>query len=70
LREGRGTKKDIDLLETIIGQMEGNCFCLLGEFTVPGVRTSLSLFRDEYEALAVAEDDAEQPQKDLIHTFF
>lgn len=69
LREGRGTKQDIELLETIIGQMEGNCFCLLGEFTIPGVRTSLDLFRDEYEALAVAEEDA-QPQKDLVHTFF
>jgi NADH-quinone oxidoreductase subunit F len=69
LREGRGTKKDIELLETIIGQMEGNCFCLLGEFTIPGVRTSLNLYRDEYEALAVAEEEA-QPQKDLVHTFF
>ena len=39
LREGRGTKADVELLQTIIHQMEGNCFCLLGEFAVPGVRT-------------------------------
>jgi len=54
LREGRGSQEDVELLETIIGQMEGNCFCLLGEFVVPGVRTSLGLFRAEYEALAAA----------------
>lgn len=71
LREGRGTKKDVELLETIIGQMEGNCFCLLGEFVVPGVRTSLDLFKDEYEALAKEENEVEPiPAKDLIHTFF
>ncbi len=50
--------------------MEGNCFCLLGEFVVPGVQTSLSLFKDEYEALAREEDEAEQPERDLVHTFF
>jgi hypothetical protein len=49
--------------------MEGNTFCLLGEFVVPGVRTSLSLYRDEYESLAIAEEETEQP-RDLIHTFF
>ena len=69
LREGRGTKQDVELLNTIIEQMEGNTFCLLGEFVVPGVRTSLQLYRDEYDALAVAEEEV-QPQKDLIHTLF
>jgi NADH-quinone oxidoreductase subunit F len=51
ISEGRGTPEDVELLETIIGQMEGNCFCLLGEFVVPGVRSSLNLFRDEYQSL-------------------
>jgi NADH-quinone oxidoreductase subunit F len=69
LREGRGAKQDIELLNTIIEQMEGNCFCLLGEFVVPGVRTSLNHFRAEYEALARDENEVE-PAKDLIHTFF
>ncbi len=59
LREGRGTQKDVELIETIIGQMEGNCFCLLGEFVVPGVRTSISLYKDEYEALASEENEVE-----------
>ena len=70
LSEGRGTKQDIDLIENIVGQMEGNCFCLLGEFVVPGVRTSLELFRDEYEVLASEENEVVTQQKDLIHTFF
>jgi NADH-quinone oxidoreductase subunit F len=52
IREGRATPDDVKLLETIIAQMEGNTFCLLGEFVVPGVRTSLNLYRAEYEALA------------------
>ena len=68
LREGRGTKRDIELLTTITDQMDGNCFCLLGEFAIPGVRTSLKLFRDEYEALASEENEVEQ--QNLIHTFF
>jgi NADH-quinone oxidoreductase subunit F len=70
LREGRGTKKDVELLETIIGQMEGNCFCLLGEFVVPGVRTSLELFKDEYEVLANEENEPQQGEHNLIHAFF
>lgn len=70
LRDGRGTKEDVKLLETIIGQMEGNCFCLLGEFVVPGVRTSLDLFRAEYEALTVEEVQPVQKPHDLILQFF
>ncbi len=70
LREGRGTKQDVELLNTIIGQMEGNCFCLLGEFVVPGVRTSLDLYMDEYEALAKEENEVEpQPQGNLVHMY-
>jgi NADH-quinone oxidoreductase subunit F len=67
LREGRGTKKDVEMLTTIINQMEGNCFCLLGEFVIPGVRTSLQLYRDEYEALAKEENEIEEVQPNLIH---
>lgn len=70
LREGRGTKEDVELLNTIIHQMEGNCFCLLGEFVVPGVQTSLTLFRDEYDALAKEENEVEQPEQSLVHTMF
>ena len=67
LREGRGTQQDVELLKTIIGQMEGNCFCLLGEFVIPGVRTSLQLFGDEYIALAKAENEVEQAPQNLVH---
>jgi NADH-quinone oxidoreductase subunit F len=70
LREGRGTKKDVEMLSTIIEQMEGNCFCLLGEFVIPGVRTSLKLFGNEYEALARPENELAQPETNLVHTFF
>ncbi len=67
LSEGRGTKQDIELLSTIIDQMDGNCFCLLGEFVVPGVRTSLKLFGDEYEALAHNEElETTEPQQNLV----
>lgn len=67
LREGRGTKKDVEMLTTIITQMEGNCFCLLGEFVIPGVRTSLQLYRDEYEALVKEENEINEVQPNLIH---
>ncbi|MDM8530102.1 NADH-quinone oxidoreductase subunit NuoF [Anaerolineales bacterium HSG25] len=68
--DGHGTKQDVDMLGTIIGQMEGNCFCPLGEFVVPGVRTSLGLYMDEYLEMVAGNEEASQPQKDLIHTFF
>jgi len=67
LREGRGSPADIELLHTIIGQMEGNCFCLLGEFVVPGVRSSLELYQAEYEALASNDNQEEQPVQNLVH---
>jgi NADH-quinone oxidoreductase subunit F len=67
LGEGRGTQADVELLDTIINQMEGNCFCLLGEFVIPGVRTSLELYKDEYEELALAESEEKQPNVNLVH---
>ena len=70
IREGHAAKQDVQLLSTIIEQMEGNCFCLLGEFVVPGVRTSLKLFGDEYEALARHEEpESQQTQKNLVHMY-
>ena len=67
IREGRASKADVELLDTIANQMEGNCFCLLGEFVVPGVRSSLELYQDEYEALAKNESPDEQVQQNLVH---
>jgi NADH-quinone oxidoreductase subunit F len=66
--EGHGTKSDVDTLSTIINQMEGNCFCPLGEFVVPGVRTSLKHYMDEYLAMVAGNEEPVQ-QKDLVHTF-
>jgi NADH-quinone oxidoreductase subunit F len=51
LDEGAHTG-DVDLLLDIAQQMDGNCFCLLGEFSVSPVRSSILHFREEYEALA------------------
>lgn len=67
IREGRGTKKDVELLTTITDQMEGNCFCLLGEFAIPGVRSSLELFGDEYENLVKDNVEEEAATPNLVH---
>ena len=47
---GRGRPGDTELLLSITDQMEGNCFCLLGEFAIFPVRGTIERFRDEYEA--------------------
>jgi len=69
--EGDGTESDYDLLKTIIGQMEGNCFCPLGEFVVPGVRTSTDLYEAQYRAkLSPDKPKNDAQEHDLIHSFF
>ncbi len=51
LHNGRARPDDVDLLLDIADQMDGNCFCLLGEFSLCPVRSSIQHFRDDYEAL-------------------
>jgi NADH-quinone oxidoreductase subunit F len=51
LRRNEARPGDVDLLLNIADQMDGNCFCLLGEFSLSPVRSSIQHFRDEYEAL-------------------
>lgn len=51
LLDGRALPDDVDLLLDIANQMDGNCFCLLGEFSLSPVRSSIQHFRDDYEAL-------------------
>jgi len=46
--EGRAEAGDVDLLLDIADQMDGNCFCLLGDFSVSPVRSSIQHFQDEY----------------------
>jgi NADH-quinone oxidoreductase subunit F len=47
---GRATEEDIDKLAAVARQMEGNCFCALGEFAINPVLASIKHFREEYEA--------------------
>ena len=49
LLTGRAWPGDTDLLLSIADQMDGNCFCLLGEFSISPVRSSIQWFRSEYE---------------------
>jgi NADH-quinone oxidoreductase subunit F len=51
LRRNEARPGDVDLLLNIADQMDGNCFCLLGEFSLSPVRSSIQHFRDEYEKL-------------------
>jgi NADH-quinone oxidoreductase subunit F len=41
--------QDIELLLNIANQIEGNCFCLLGDFSVSPVRSTIQHFKSEYE---------------------
>jgi len=51
LHNGRARPDDVELLINIADQMDGNCFCLLGEFSLCPVRSSIEHFPNEYEAL-------------------
>lgn len=51
LHNGHARPDDVNLLLDLADQMDGNCFCLLGEFSLSPVRSSIKHFRDEYEAL-------------------
>jgi NADH-quinone oxidoreductase subunit F len=50
LLAGQAWPGDVDLLLNITFQMEGKCFCPLGEFSICPVRSSIQHFRAEYEA--------------------
>ncbi len=50
LLEGRAWPGDVDLLLSIAEQMDGKCFCALGEFSICPVRSSIQHFRAAYEA--------------------
>jgi NADH-quinone oxidoreductase subunit F len=49
LLNGHAQPGDVDLLLNIADQMDGNCFCLLGEFSLSPLRSSIQHFRNEYE---------------------
>lgn len=52
--DGHGRPEDIPTLHDIYKQMQGNCFCLLGESAVVPIRTALKLFPQEFEAIVQA----------------
>lgn len=46
---GRGQMRDLDLLQDVLDQIDGKCFCPLGEFARSPALASLKHFRQEYE---------------------
>lgn len=46
---GHGTPEDLDTLLRLCDNMDGKCFCLLGESALVPIRTSIQLFREDYE---------------------
>lgn len=46
---GHGRPKDIELLLSICNQMNGKCFCLLGESAIVPVRSAIQHWREEFE---------------------
>jgi NADH-quinone oxidoreductase subunit F len=50
LEHGHGSQKDLDLLLDICDNMNGKCFCPLGDAATSPIVSSIKLFRDEYEA--------------------
>jgi NADH-quinone oxidoreductase subunit F len=50
IASGRGRPADLDLLQDVAEQIEGKCFCLLGEFAPGAVLSGLKLFHEEFVA--------------------
>lgn len=46
---GKGDQEEIDLLNTVAGQIAGKCLCALGEFSVMAVMTGIKQFRSDFE---------------------
>ncbi len=57
--EGRGTEKDIKLLEDVASNMQGKCLCALGEFATSPILSTIRHFPEEYLAHVRA---GEQPE--------
>jgi len=48
LEDGKGSEADLDKLLDICSNITGRAFCILGDSIEPAVKSSISLFRDEY----------------------
>ncbi|MBW3623678.1 MAG: NADH-quinone oxidoreductase subunit NuoF [Armatimonadetes bacterium] len=49
IEHGQGRAGEVDQLLDITDNMDGKCFCLLGESAIVPVRSSISLFREEWD---------------------
>jgi NADH-quinone oxidoreductase subunit F len=50
VNHGRGTGKDIALLESVARNMQGKCLCALGEFATSPILSTIRHFPNEYRA--------------------
>ncbi len=49
IASGQSDSADIDLLNTVAGQIAGKCLCALGEFSVMAVQTGIKQCREDFE---------------------
>ena len=49
IENGQGRPGEVDQLLDITDNIDGKCFCLLGESSIVSVRSSIKLFRDEWD---------------------
>jgi NADH-quinone oxidoreductase subunit F len=49
IEAGHGREEDLETLLKLCDNMDGKCFCLLGESALVPVRTSVLKFREDYE---------------------
>jgi NADH-quinone oxidoreductase subunit F len=49
---GKAEAEDVDLLNTVAGQIAGKCLCALGEFSVMAVQTGIKQFRSDFDTAA------------------
>ena len=54
MMSGEGRPEDMLLLSDVVEQIDGKCFCPLGEFALSAPRSTLIHFEDEYKAKAGA----------------
>jgi len=64
IASGTAGPEDIDLLNTVAGQMVGKCLCALGEFSTMAVMTGIKQFREDFEARLQQQAEA-LPEREL-----
>ena len=50
IASGTGKKEDIELLESVTGQIQNKCLCALGEFSIVAVQSAIKNFRADFDA--------------------